>query len=160
MPCPSLFWLPEHQLHGIIDINPLDKELCKMDNYNKRRFSAPNYKYSHEHLMSPDPQKTAEFYEQTFGAKRISPHDGSDSRASVKLDLNGVTILINQPKEGEATGLVHFGIRTDKLDESVAAMKEQGIKFSQDITQVRPDFKISFLMAPEGVSIELQQGQF
>jgi hypothetical protein len=52
-----------------IDIIPLDKELWKTDNYEKRRFSMPNYKYSHEHLMSPDPQKTADFYIKMFGAK-------------------------------------------------------------------------------------------
>jgi hypothetical protein len=95
-----------------------------------------------------------------FGAKRISARNEGDGRASAKLDLKGVTILINQAREGDPTGLVHFGIRTDRLDESVAAMKEKGVKFTQDTRQVRPDFKMSFLVAPEGVSIELQKGQF
>jgi hypothetical protein len=95
-----------------------------------------------------------------FGAKRVSMRDAGDGRAMVKLDLKGVTILINQAGEGSPTGLVHFGIRTDKLDEAAAAMKEKGVKFTQDIRQVRPDFSMSFLAAPEGVSIELQEGQF
>ena len=129
--------------------------------FNKQEVeNMPEYWFDHVHLRSPDPLKTAEFYEQTFGARRISYRNEGDGRASAKLDLKGVTILINQSRENEPTGLVHFGIRTDKLDESVAAMKEKGIKFTQDIRQVRPDFKISFLTAPEGVSIELQQGQF
>jgi predicted enzyme related to lactoylglutathione lyase len=120
----------------------------------------PEYWFDHIHLRSPDPVKTAEFYEQMFGAKRVSMRDEGDGRAMVKLDLRGITMLINQQTvEGGQTGLVHFGIRTDKLDEAVTAMKERGVKFTQEIRQVRPDFKISFLVAPEGVSIELQEGQ-
>ena len=121
----------------------------------------PEYWFDHIHLRSPDPIKTAEFYEQMFGAKRGSMRDEGDGRAMVKLDLKAITILINQQTgEGAQTGLVHFGIRTDKLDEAVLAMKERGVKFTQDIRQVRPDFKMSFLVAPEDVSIELQEGQF
>lgn len=121
----------------------------------------PEYWFDHIHLRSPDPVKTAEFYEQMFGAKRVSMRDEGDGRAMVKLDLKGITILINQQTgEGAQTGLVHFGIRTDKLDEAVAAMKERGVRFTQDIRQVRPNFKMSFLVAPEDVSIELQEGQF
>ncbi len=120
----------------------------------------PDYCLDHIHLRSTDPVKTAEFYEQMFSAKRVSMRDKGDGRAMVKLDLKGITILINQQTgEGAQTGLVHFGIRTDKLDEAVTAMKERGVKFTQEIRQVRPDFKISFLVAPEGVSIELQEGQ-
>ena len=121
----------------------------------------PEYWFDHIHLRSPDPVKTAEFYEQMFGAKRVSMRDEGDGRAMVKLDLKGIPILINQQTgEGAQAGLVHFGIRTDKLDEAVLAMKERGVKFTQDIRQVRPDFKMSFLVAPEDVSIELQEGQF
>ncbi len=121
----------------------------------------PEYWFDHIHLRSPDPVKTAEFYEQMFGAKRVSMRDEGDGRAMVKLDLKGITILINQQTgEGSQTGLVHFGIRTDKLDEAVVAMKERGVKFTQDIRQVRPNFKMSFLVAPEDVSIELQEGLF
>ena len=121
----------------------------------------PEYWFDHIHLRSPDPVKTAEFYEQMFGAKRVSMRDEGDGRAMVKLDLKGITILINQQTGEDAqTGLVHFGIRTDKLDEAVVVMKERGVKFTQDIRQVRPDFKMSFLVAPEDVPIELQEGQF
>ncbi len=121
----------------------------------------PEYLFDHIHLRSQDPVKTAEFYEQMFDAKRVSMRDEGDGRAMVKLDLKGITILINQQTgEGAQTGLVHFGIRTDKLDEAVATMKERGVNFTQDIRQLRPDFKMSFLVAPEGVPIELQEGQF
>ena len=121
----------------------------------------PEYWFDHIHLMSPNPVKTAEFYEQMFGAKRVSMRDEGDGRAMVKLDLKGITILINQRTgKGVQAGLVHFGIRTDKLEEAAEVMKEKGVVFTQDVRQVRPDFKMSFLAAPEDVSIELQEGQF
>ncbi|MDP2731372.1 MAG: VOC family protein [Dehalococcoidales bacterium] len=120
----------------------------------------PEYWFDHIHLRSAEPIKTAEFYESTFGARKISARSEGDGKDSAKLDLNGVTILINQAREGEPTGLVHFGIRTDRLEAAVAEMKEAGVKFTRDIRQIRPDFKISFLTGPEGEPIELQQGQF
>ncbi|MFC2005316.1 VOC family protein [Chloroflexota bacterium] len=119
----------------------------------------PIYLLDHIHLMSPEPVKTAEFYEKMFAARRVSMRDEGDGRAMVKLDLNGITILINQRTGANAqVGLVHFGIRTDNLDEAVATMKSDGVEFTQDIKEIRPDFKISFLKAPEDVSIELQEG--
>ena len=120
----------------------------------------PEYYFDHVHLRSLDPIKTAEFYTKNFGAKLVSSRDNHDGRASAKVDLNGVTILIGQVKEGDPVGLHHFGIRTEKLEESVAAMKKKGITFTQDVRQVRPDFKMSFLTAPDNVPIELQEGQF
>ena len=119
----------------------------------------PDYWLDHIHLMSPDPVKTAEFYEKMFAAKRVSMRDKGDGRAMAKLDLNGITILIHQRTgDGAQVGLVHFGIRTDNLDEAVATMKAEGVEFTQDIREIRPDFKISFLKAPEDVPIELQEG--
>jgi lactoylglutathione lyase len=75
------------------------------------------------------------------------------------MDLNGTTILIapagdNAPEDG----LDHFGIRTDDLPAAVAALKAAGVNFTQDIREIRPGFKISFLKAPENVTIELQEG--
>lgn len=119
----------------------------------------PEYWFDHIHLRSPDPVKTAEFYEQMFGAKRVSMSDAGDGRARAKLDLNGITILINQRTGDNAqVGLMHFGIRTDNLDEAVATMKAEGVEFTQNIKEIRPDFRISFIRAPDDVSIELQEG--
>ena len=73
--------------------------------------------------------------------------------------MKGIAILINQRTGDNArVGLVRFGIRTENLDEAVATMKAEGIEFTLDIREIRPDFKISFLKAPEDVSIELQEG--
>jgi catechol 2,3-dioxygenase-like lactoylglutathione lyase family enzyme len=119
----------------------------------------PNYWFDHIHLISPDPMKTAEFYERFFGGKK-SVRDLGGGRQAVSVDLNGTRILIRATNEGEVEkpSLDHYGIRTDDLEKAVAELKGQGVEFTMDIRQIRPDMKISFLRTPDGVSIELQQG--
>ncbi len=117
------------------------------------------YWLDHIHLMSPEPMKTAEFYERMFGARQVSTRDAGSGRVTVNLDLNGTTILITQRTADNAqTGLAHFGIRTDNLDEAVGQLKAKGVEFTLDAREVRPGFRISFLQAPENVPIELQEG--
>ncbi|MFC1847412.1 VOC family protein [Chloroflexota bacterium] len=121
----------------------------------------PNYQFDHVHLMSPDPLKTIEFYEKMFGAKKVSTRELPDGRVTANLNLNGTTILITQPRsDSSQTGLGHFGIRTDDLETAVKELKASGVNFTQEVTEIRPGFKISFLLAPENVSIELQEGTF
>jgi len=118
----------------------------------------PNYWFDHVHLMSPDPVKTAEFYENMFGISKVM-RDLGNGRVLVELNLRGTKILISKQAEDSAQlGLTHFGIRTDNLNEAVEEFKAKGAKFTMDITEVRPGFKISFLLAEDGVSIELQEG--
>ena len=121
----------------------------------------PVYLIDHIHLMSPEPVKTAEFYMKMFGAKQVSKHELGNGRVTVNLELNGVTILVSQQTGNNAqAGLVHFGIGTDNLDKAVDDLKAEGVEFTMDKREIRPGFKISFLMAPENVSIELQEGVF
>ncbi len=117
------------------------------------------YTFDHIHLISPDPEKTADFYEKTFGAKK-SIRDLGGGRKAVAVDLNGTKILIRAKNEGEADkpSLDHYGIRTDNLEKAVAELKKQGVVFTMEIRQLRPDMKISYLRTPDGVSIELQEG--
>ncbi len=119
----------------------------------------PNYRFDHIHLMSPAPLSTAEFYEKMFGARQVSTRTLDDGRVTVNLDLHGTTILITQPLGDSArAGLDHFGISTDDLAAAVEELKSSGVTFTRDIREVRPGFKISFLQAPENVTIELQEG--
>ena len=121
----------------------------------------PDYWIDHIHLMSPEPEKTAEFYVKMFGAKQVSKHELGNGRVTVNLELNGTTILISQQAGDNApTGLAHFGIGTDNLDEAVDDLKARGVEFTMGKREIRPGFKISFLLAPENVSIELQEGGF
>ena len=119
----------------------------------------PSYFFDHIHLLSQDPVKTAEFYEKMFGATQISKRDLGNGRVTVNLNLNGTKILVSKPASDKAhTGLGHFGIRTNNLEEAVDELKAKGVKFTQEIKEVRPGFKISYFIDPENASIELQEG--
>ncbi len=118
----------------------------------------PEYTFDHLHLMTPDPFKTAEFYEKMFGAKRMNDPDPNSERLTVQLDLNGTSMLISKAGEGAQTGLVHFGFKSDDLDKAIGELKAAGVEFTMEKTEIRPNFSISFMTAPEEVSIELVTG--
>ncbi len=128
----------------------------------------PNYWYDHVHLISPDPLRTAQFYESMFNAERVSTRELADGRTSVELNLNGSRILLMQrPVQPESAsmqsvtdiGLEHFGIRTDNLEAAVADLKAKGVQFRDEIRVIRPGVKISFLWAPENVLVELLESE-
>ncbi|MBI2830557.1 MAG: VOC family protein [Chloroflexi bacterium] len=116
-----------------------------------------NYSFGHIHLISPDPVKTADFYEKMFAAKRVGMRE-QGGRTTVMLDLNGVPMSVSHPATEDAPlGLVHFGVRTNNIDKTVADMKASGVAFTQELREVRPGVRIAFITGPEGVSIELQE---
>lgn len=120
----------------------------------------PKYWYDHVHLMSPDVVKTAEFYEKHFGAIRVYLRELPGGAKSASLNLNGSRILIAQSSESIAAavpagGLEHFGIRTDNLEAAVKTLKANGVKFRNEIVEIRPGVKIAYLWGPDNVLIEL-----
>ena len=115
------------------------------------------YWYDHVHLMSPDPMKTAEFYQKMFGATLVNSRE-YDGRFVVNLNLGGVTLLISRTTDEKRFGLLHFGVRTDHLSKSVDELKAKNVKFTKEITKIRPGLKISLLQAPENVTLEVQEG--
>ena len=123
----------------------------------------PRYWFDHVHLNSPDFLKTANFYEEMFGAKRIVIRELTGGRTMTALALNGTEIKITQPKAQmlvatpAGNGLDHFGLRTDNIELAVEGLKAKGVKFVQEITEVRPGDKVSFFLGPEDVLIDLAQ---
>ena len=120
------------------------------------------FKYNHVHLISPDAIKTAEFYEKNFGATRVNATK-IEGNTSVELNLSGSRLLIiERPgtaiKTGDVfnSGLEHFGMSTDNLDEAVAILKKAGVKFKGEEIKVMPwGLRLSFFWAPENVLIEM-----
>ena len=122
-----------------------------------------NFTYDHIHLRSPDPEKAAQFYEQMFGATIIrTPQAAGPDR--IDLNLNGLMVFIAGPPASGSIpdelpdnhyGLDHFGLRVDNMDQVEAELKAKGAEFAVEPRQLRPDVKIAFLRAPDGVRIEL-----
>ena len=124
----------------------------------------PGYQFHHVHLYSPDPIKTADFYEKFFGATRRRPDREVDEGSledgppfyAVQLVLNGVGIFVRSQKEGATIpgapvrGLEHFGLYTDDLEAAVADLTANGVE-----VEVRNPY-IAFIRGPDNVRIELQ----
>ena len=119
------------------------------------------FKYDHVHLRSPDPEATARFYEQMFGAEVIRSTQ-SDGTPRVDLNLCGMTVFIAPVRDQAAPpprspylGLEHLGLRVNGIDEAVAELKAKGAQFTMEPKTIRPGVRIAFLRGPEDVSIEL-----
>ncbi len=123
-----------------------------------------NYAYHHLHIISPDPDAGAAFLQDAFGATLKNRTTGPDGTTMVMLDLGGSSVFlkgrpekptVQAPAPGSTYGLEHFGVITDDLDAAVAELKAKGVKFVQDITDFRPGVRISFLLGPDDILIEL-----
>jgi lactoylglutathione lyase len=117
------------------------------------------YKFDHIHLMSPDPAKTAEFYQKMFDAKLQESVELGEGRVMLSLDLGGVTLLISKTTDEKQYGLAHFGIKTPHLQEAVAELKAKNVRFPMEVTKISPQLTISFLQAPDNMRLELSEGR-
>lgn len=121
------------------------------------------FRLDHVHLLSSNPEKTAEFYENVIGAKRTSASSLSGKGSVVELTLGQISIKIMPPRDKTLApnipkvGYEHFGIETDDIEEAVSILKAKGVKFVRDIMIPRPGIKNAFFFGPEGVLIELSE---
>jgi catechol 2,3-dioxygenase-like lactoylglutathione lyase family enzyme len=120
--------------------------------------------WEHIHLKTPNPEETACWYRDMFGAEivRTPQPDGSNR---VDLNLSGQKVFlapVDPAKVGAAPvmpylGMDHFGLTVEDIDAAVAELKGKGVAFTMDPTTIRPGVRIAFLTAPQNVSIELIQ---
>ena len=123
----------------------------------------PKYVYDHIHLRSPDPMKTAEFYQRMFDARIIeTPQPSAPNR--VDLDFDGLLVFIagalpsGEEKEGLRDphyGLDHFGFRVDDLDATVRDLKSRGAEFAVEPMTMPNGLRIAFVRGPEDVRVEI-----
>jgi catechol 2,3-dioxygenase-like lactoylglutathione lyase family enzyme len=124
------------------------------------------FTWDHIHLRSPDPEKTAAFYERMFGAEVIRTMQQGKPRIDLKIGGANVFIYhvqpgekINPPPTTPYQGLDHFGLSVTGIDGIVAELKAKGAEFTMEPNTIRPGVRIAFLRGPEGVSIELLERQ-
>ena len=121
------------------------------------------FTYDHIHLRSPDPAAAAGFYTSVLGATELDRvHNGPVLR--VILSLAGLRLFIDQVPPGTPApptppflGVEHIGLAVEDLDAVVSEMTAKGVEFTMPPTSLRPDLKIAFIQAPDGVRVELLQ---
>ena len=120
------------------------------------------FTYDHIHLRSPDPEKTAQYYERMFGAEVIRTMQEGQPRIDLRLGGQNIFIApvppnsgVNPPPVTPYQGLDHFGLRVTNIEKVVADLKAKGAEFTMELNSPRPGIKICFIRGPEGVSIEV-----
>ena len=117
--------------------------------------------FHHIHLRTPDPEKTAVFYETMFGAEVIRQMQQGKPRVDVKLGGTMIFLLPTAPGEAAEApkapnfGIDHFGLGVTGIDAVVKDLKAKGAHFTVEPYDIRPGTRIAFLRAPENVLIEL-----
>ncbi len=125
----------------------------------------PSYHFDHLHQVTPEPEKAAQFYVNIFGAKVLNTRTLADGRVLIAMELGGAPVSLISPttQDQEAPspskyyGLNHFGIKTDNIDTAFADLKAKGVKFIQEISEPIPGIRMTFLLGPDSVPIELLQ---
>jgi catechol 2,3-dioxygenase-like lactoylglutathione lyase family enzyme len=124
--------------------------------------AAPNYRWDHIHLRSPDPDATAAWFERILGAQVI--RSTVDGKPRIDLKLGGADVFImpvapgdkvNPPPVTPYQGLDHFGLTVSGIDAVAAEIKAKGVEFTMEPRTIRPGLRICFLRGPQGISIEL-----
>ena len=112
------------------------------------------FKMNHIHLKTPDPEKTAQFYVDSLGAKIV----GQAGTNGLRLDLHGLSVNITKFIEGQTReqiyGFEHIAIDTDDLDNVVASLKSSGARILEE-TQVGEGRRVCFFEGPEGIQLEV-----
>ena len=124
--------------------------------------------FDHLHLVVLDPEKIADFFVQAFNAKKVSTNKLPDGRTRAEIHFTGGRMIINTPhiNENRASdnpqkrlGTEHFGMQVDNLEKALQQSLDAGAELVLDVTQIRPNLKIAFFMAPENVLVELLEIQ-
>lgn len=124
-----------------------------------------SYRVDHLHLISPDIERTKDWYCDVFGGK-VTFEGRFKGNKVYYVDLNGFNIILIERLPDEeplpATiqsreGLDHFGLAVQDMDAAVRELKGKGLKFVVEPTQVRPGLRIAYVEAPDKVRIELSE---
>jgi catechol 2,3-dioxygenase-like lactoylglutathione lyase family enzyme len=110
-------------------------------------------KMNHLHLKTRDPEKTAQFYVDTFGATIISRNPRGGVRVNLLgLDLN-ISDFLHEQKREQKYGMEHIAIDTDELDNVIEKLKKQNIHILEQ-TVVSGGRRVCFFEGPDGVQLE------
>jgi catechol 2,3-dioxygenase-like lactoylglutathione lyase family enzyme len=109
-------------------------------------------KFNHLHLKTRDPDKTVQFYVDTFGAKILN----KNAQGGYRIDLQGLELNVSKfldQKREQKYGMEHIAIDTDELDALVEKLKGQGINILEQ-TVVSGGRRVCFFEGPDGVQLE------
>lgn len=137
--------------------------------------SNPAFTFDHVHIISEDPQASAAWYVEMFGAT-IAADTVARGAPQIFVALGGMTILIRGKRPGEAPaaarpirpfadfsshdawGTDHFGfLYRGDLAAFCAELRAKGVRFPVEPKKGVGGRLLCYVAAPDGVSIELME---
>ncbi len=137
--------------------------------------SNPAFRFDHIHIMSRDPEASARWYEEMFGA-RIAANTVSRDAPQIFVEVGGMTLIIRGQRAGEepaagreirpygdfsshnSWGTDHFGFLYDgDLTAFRDALRAKGVTFPVALKRGENGSLLCYVAAPDGVSIELME---
>ena len=123
---------------------------------------------NHVHIRSNDPNASAAWYTEHFGAKLLSSREVMPGTITITMDTGSpVRLNISSQREGESQeraiadinrlGLEHYGFDTDDIEADIAHFEGAGVRVVMPITEVGSGSKIAYIEGPDDVVIELVQ---
>jgi catechol 2,3-dioxygenase-like lactoylglutathione lyase family enzyme len=141
----------------------------------RRTMSNPAFKFDHVHIISQDPEASANWYVEMFGAT-ITANTMARGAPQIFVDLGGMTILIRGQRPGEvpvaarpirqfadfsshdARGIDHFGFMYQgDLTAFCDELRAKGVAFPVALKKGVGGRLLCYVTAPDGVSIELME---
>ena len=133
--------------------------------------------FEHIHIISADADATAQWYVDKLSAEIVRRSEVRGA-PQINVNLGGATLLIRGQRAGETPqstnamqhfadysshnewGVDHFGlVYTGDLRAYAAELKSKGVTFLVEPYDFMPKAVISYVAAPDNVSIEIVQGQ-
>ncbi len=123
-----------------------------------------NVTVDHVHLISPDPQATANWYVDKLGGEIVRSAQVLGTLQIYMSFGDGAMVIVRgqrpaeraAEKPGPQWGVDHFGMRiAGDYDSFCAGLRSKGIVFTMEPTVMNPTTRIAFIQGPDGVSIEL-----
>ena len=137
--------------------------------------SNPAFRFDHIHIMSRNPEATAKWYEEMFGA-RIAATTVSRDAPQIFVELGGMTLIIRGQRSGEdpvaareirpyggfsshnAWGTDHFGFMYEgDLTAFCDGLRAKGVTLPVELKRGENGSLLCYVAAPDGVSIELME---
>jgi len=108
----------------------------------------------HVHLKTRDPQKTAQFYIDNFGATPKGEIPGRGFR----VDLHGVQLnitgLIAVQNHEQHYGIEHMAVETDDYPGTLAQLRGNGVRILEELPP-NNGRRVCFVECPDGAQMEI-----
>lgn len=126
----------------------------------------------HIHIYAADPESSARFYVDHFGAKPIVENTNNNGDTRLFLALGGQVVVIGSfpvgltpkaaPEPGDGAyshgfGIAHVGFRVESVEAAVAELSASGVQVLSQPVGEPSGLTYAYIAAPDGVVVELTQ---